>query len=525
MLSISNLSVSFGIRSVVRNISLNIECGQTLGLVGESGSGKSMTSLAVMGLLPQAAKESGNIFFNGVDLLSLSEKERCNLRGKDISMIFQEPMTALNPALRCGKQVCEVLQLHKKMNKRQAKEKTLQLFSEVMIPRPEESFRKYPHQLSGGQLQRVMIAMAIACEPQLLIADEPTTALDVTVQREVLQLLKKLQQQYGMAMLFVSHDLSIVLAICEKVAVMQHGVIVEQGSAHDIMINPQHSYTKQLINARRRKKKVEEHISSSDENNILLSIKNLSTTFVTKSSLFGKPLHTFTAVNNISLDLFKGETLGLVGESGCGKTTLGRSIMQLVTAQQGEIFFNGEQINHIQGEPLKQFRRSVQLVFQDPYSSLNPRMRIGEAIMESMLVHGICSGKKEAVDEVCRLLQKVGLDEIYYTRFPHELSGGQRQRIVIARALAVHPKILICDESVSALDVSIQAQVLQLLADLKKELGLSYIFISHDLGVVRQISDRVMVMQRGNLVEINDTEALFEHPQAEYTRRLIAAAY
>ncbi len=523
MLSISNLSISFGARPVVKNISLHIAPGQTLGLVGESGSGKSMTSLAVMGLLPKGAAAQGEILFNEKNLLSISEKERCELRGKNISMIFQEPMTALNPSLRCGKQVCEILQLHKGLNKQQAREKTLQLFQEVMIPRPEESFKKYPHQLSGGQLQRVMIAMAIACEPQLLIADEPTTALDVTVQREVLQLLQALQKRYGMAMLFVSHDLDVVSAVCENIAVMQHGVVVEQGSAKDILNNPQHSYTKQLVIARKRGVNDSKFEKRVKEN--LLSVKNLSTTFITKKNFFGKSLQTFTAVNNISLDLYKGETLGLVGESGCGKTTLGRSIMQLATAQQGEIFFEGEPVNHAQGELLKAFRRKVQLVFQDPYSSLNPRLRIGQAIVEPMLVHGICANKTEAIDETNKLLKKVGLDENYFSRFPHELSGGQRQRIVIARALAVRPQVLICDESVSALDVSIQAQVLQLLSDLKKELGLSYIFISHDLGVVRQISDRVMVMRGGNLVEMNDTEQLFEHPQSEYTKKLIAAAY
>jgi peptide/nickel transport system ATP-binding protein len=492
--------------------------------VGESGSGKSMTSLAVMGLLPKGASAQGEIIFNEKKLLSLSEKECCALRGKNISMIFQEPMTALNPSLRCGEQVCEILRLHKGLSKEQAREKTLQLFSEVMIPRPDESFKKYPHQLSGGQLQRVMIAMAVACEPQLLIADEPTTALDVTVQREVLQLLQTLQKRYGMAMLFVSHDLDVVAAVCEKIAVMQHGEIVELGCAKNILNNPQHIYTRQLIAARKRKvESSEERIK--EDLPALLSVKNLSTTFVTKKNFLGQAKKTFTAANNISLDLHKGETLGLVGESGCGKTTLGRSIMQLVEAQQGEIFFGGKQVNHAQGAALKNFRQKVQLVFQDPYSSLNPRLRIGQAIVEPMLVHGICASKTEAMNEANKLLQKVGLDETYSSRFPHELSGGQRQRIVIARALAVQPQILICDESVSALDVSIQAQVLQLLSDLKNELGLSYIFISHDLGVVRQISDRVMVMRSGNLVEINSTEMLFENPQSEYTKRLIAAAY
>jgi peptide/nickel transport system ATP-binding protein len=341
--------------------------------------------------------------------------------------------------------------------------------------------------------------------------------------KEASKLLQTLQKRYGMAMLFVSHDLNVVTAICEKVAVMQHGAIVEQGNAKDILSNPQHSYTKQLTNARRGMAKDAE--PQKEEQKKLLSVKNLSTTFITKKNFFGQLLQTFTAVNNVSFDLYKGETLGLVGESGCGKTTLGRSIMQLVTAQQGEIFFNGEQINHAQGKLLKAFRRKVQLVFQDPYSSLNPRIRIGEAIIEPMLVHGICASKNEAMKEASTLLQKVGLDESYFFRFPHELSGGQRQRIVIARALAVRPQVLICDESVSALDVSIQAQVLQLLADLKTELGLSYIFISHDLGVVRQVSNRVMVMCGGSLVEENATEQLFEHPQSEYTKRLVAAAY
>lgn len=521
MISINNLNISIGANTVVDNISIQISNGETLGLVGESGSGKSMTALAIMGLLPKVAKvNSGSILFEQKELLSLTQKEMCNIRGKNIAMIFQEPMTALNPSLRCGHQVDEILKIHSNIKSKDAKVHTLERFAEVLIPNPEEAYNKYPHQLSGGQLQRVMIAMAISCKPQLLIADEPTTALDVTVQREVLMLLKNLQQRYGMGMLFVSHDLNVVSAICENIAVMQHGKIVEQGISKDILTNPQNPYTQHLISCRNSVAAEKQKSKTSR----ILEVKDLTTTFVTKKSLLGKPLKTFTAVNNVSFDLYRGETLGLVGESGSGKSTLGRSIMQLVDSKSENIIFNGVNVNHVKGNELKQLRKQVQLVFQDPYSSLNPRLSIGHAIEEPIVVHGIASGD-EAKKKALGLLEKVGLGSKYYSRFPHELSGGQRQRVVIARALAVNPQILICDESVSALDVSIQAQVLQLLNQMKKEFDLSYIFISHDLAVVRQVSDRIMVMQHGNLVEINTADSLFENPQKEYTKRLIAAEF
>jgi peptide/nickel transport system ATP-binding protein len=521
MISINNLNISIGANTVVDNVSLQIRSGETLGLVGESGSGKSMTALTIMRLLPKVAKvNNGSIFFEQKELLSLTQKEMCDIRGKNIAMIFQEPMTALNPSLRCGHQVDEILKIHSNIKSKDTKAYTLERFAEVLMPNPEEAYNKYPHQLSGGQLQRVMIAMVISCKPQLLIADEPTTALDVTVQREVLMLLKSLQRRYGMGMLFVSHDLNVVSAICENIAVMQHGKIVEQGASKNILTNPQNFYTQHLISCR-NSVAAEKQKSKTGK---ILDVKDLTATFITKKSLLGKPLKSFPAVNNISFELYKGETLGLVGESGSGKSTLGRSIMQLIDSKSENIIFNGINVNHAKGNELKLLRKQMQLVFQDPYSSLNPRLSIGHAIEEPIAVHGIASGK-EARENALVLLKKVGLGSKYYSRFPHELSGGQRQRVVIARALAVNPQILICDESFSALDVSIQAQVLQLLNQMKKEFDLSYIFISHDLAVVRQMSDRIMVMQHGNLVEINTADNLFENPQKEYTKRLIAAKF
>ncbi|GHT72370.1 ABC transporter permease [Bacteroidia bacterium] len=522
MLQVRQLHIGFGGQSVVKNVSLHIPCGTTVGLVGESGSGKSLTALAVMGLLPDGASVThGSIRFGERSLLQCSKQEWCGLRGQQIAMIFQEPMTALNPSLRCGKQVDEIILTHQKISRADAKKQTLARFAEVLLPHPDEAYKKYPHQLSGGQRQRVMIAMAIANKPRLLIADEPTTALDAVVQREILLLLQTLQRRYNMAMLLVSHDLSMIAEVCDTIAVMQNGEIVEQGDAQNVLKQPQHSYTKHLLNSR----KLWFRNDSQPCNTPILEVKNVSTTFATRHNFLGKTTQTFTAVNQVSFQLFTGETLGLVGESGCGKSTLGRTIMQLLPTQSGEIIFEGKALSPRNRNAVKRYRQSVQLIFQDPYSALNPKMRIGNAIAEPMQVHGIAAGQKDAQEQAEVLLQKVGLGSEFLSRYPHQLSGGQRQRVVIARALALQPQVLICDESVSALDVCIQSQVLQLLRSLQEEMQLSYLFISHDLSVVRQISDRIMVMQHGNLVEINTAQNLFAHPKSAYTRHLIDAAY
>lgn len=555
MLTISNLTVEFkGVGSVVKDISLSIGRGETVGLVGESGSGKSITSLTVMGLLPPTAFVKGNITFTKADgttveLTSTAESYPQNVRGREIAMIFQEPMTALNPTIRCGEQVDEMMCENLGYSHQQAKDKTLELFKEVLLPDPEKAYRSYPHELSGGQRQRVMIAMAISCNPQLLIADEPTTALDVTVQKEILDLLKALKQRYGMGLIFISHDLRIVSEVCERIAVMRHGNLVEQGLSKDIFHHPQQPYTQALIsclppiNSRperlltvaeftnqtvRSTKKQNKEERKQLHNRMysrqpILKVSHLDAGYSFGGSLFSKTRKLFKAVKNVEFEVFPGETFGLVGESGCGKTSLGRTLVGLVKNLNGAIEFQGKRIDNLKGEELRLMRRDIQMIFQDPFSSLNPKITVGEAIMEPMRVHKVGANEAERKERMSDLLAKVGLPADVAHRYPHEFSGGQRQRIVIARSLALEPKLVICDESVSALDVSVQAQVLNLLNDLKQELGLTYIFISHDLSVVRYMSDRVMVMQKGELVELNDADELYKNPQKEYTKKLIGA--
>ena len=562
LLSIRNLKVAFKRESqwleAVHGIDLDVMTGRTLGLVGESGSGKSVSSLAVMRLLNEKMSRiaADSIRVSGEEIKDFTESQMAEVRGKRISMIFQEPMTSLNPVYKCGFQVSEMILQHENVGKKAARERVVSLFKQVMLPRPEAIYNSYPHELSGGQKQRVMIAMAIACHPQLLIADEPTTALDVTVQLEILKLLRKLQAETGMGMIFITHDLGVVAEIADDVAVMHNGEILERGTVQEIMSHPRHPYTQGLLACRppmdvrlKRLPIVKEfldgqwqggktqilhdlqitaeerqaHLKMLYSHEPLLKVEHLQTWYPLRKGVFGRVYDHVKAVDDASLDVYEGETLGLVGESGCGKTTLGRSILRLVEPTGGKVWFDGVEVTALKGQALRDFRRQAQIVFQDPYSSLNPRITIGEAIAEPMLVHGIekDSGKRRAA--VCDLLEQVGLQPEHYDRYPHEFSGGQRQRICIARALAVSPKLVICDESVSALDVSVQAQVLNLLNRLKAERGLTYIFISHDLSVVRFMSDRVVVMYNGVPIETNEADALFEHPLQSYTKKLIDA--
>ena len=564
LLSIKNLRAAFKsegiLNKAVDNISFDLQKGKTLGIVGESGSGKSVTSLAIMQLLacPPALISSGEIVFKRKDgsyqdLLLLNDKEMRSYRGNEIAMIFQEPMTSLNPVYKCGKQVMEIILLHLKLNKKEAKQKTIDLFNEVLLPDPEAVFNKYPHELSGGQKQRVMIAMAISCNPSLLIADEPTTALDVTVQKTILELLKKLQQKHGMSIMFITHDLGVVAGIADEVAVMYKGKIVEQNTVANIFKQPQHPYTKGLLACRPKLDyrvevlpTVSDFVNTNGDDTIfkerrvddserikqheilyrqqpILEVKNINVDFTTKRNIFGKITKTYKAVKNVSFNVFEGETLGLVGESGCGKTTLGRTILQLIKASHGSVIYKGIPLSEIDANQLRHLRQKIQIIFQDPYSSLNPRLTIGSAIIEPMKVHNILTNDKERKNRVIELLERVNMKESQYNRYPHEFSGGQRQRICIARALALNPELIICDESVSALDVSVQAQVLNLLNELKKEFKFTYIFISHDLSVVKFMSDRIIVMQKGEIVEAGDADTIYANPQSDYTRKLIAS--
>jgi len=558
LLRINDLSIDFiaesGTTPALKNISLSVHRSEILAIVGESGSGKSVTALSILQLLAGTAKfSSGEIIFsedgkNEIDLIRLPNKELQKIRGNKIAMIFQEPMTSLNPVFTCGNQVAESIQLHKKISTGEAKKQAIEWFRKVKLPEPEKVYSKYPHQLSGGQKQRVMIAMAICCKPSLLICDEPTTALDVTVQKNILQLIKELQEEQKMGVIFITHDLGVVSEIADKIAVMYKGKIVETNSRKEIFDNPQHPYTKGLLACRplfhkkgerlpvvsdfleERKTEIKSSNEKQEIRNIkndkpetLLRVKNLSVWFPVKKNLLGRSLSFTKAVNDVSFEVIKGETLGLVGESGCGKTTLGRTLLRLIEPTEGEIIYNGIDLTKKTSDEIISLRKDIQLVFQDPYSSLNPRLTIGSAITEPLKVHGQYKNEKQRKEKAVDLLEKVNLDSKHFHRYPHEFSGGQRQRIVIARALALNPSFIICDEPVSALDVSVQAQVLNLLNDIKKEFGFTTIFISHDLAVVRYISDRIMVMHKGKIVEQGVANEVYYHPKNEYTKNLIAS--
>ena len=589
LLKVNNLRISFcrddKWQEAVHGIDFEVFEGKTLGIVGESGSGKSVSNLAVMQLLDRRKSriESDSIMLEDEDISHLNDDAMSEIRGKKIAMIFQEPMTSLNPVYKCGFQVMEAFGRQQTTDNRQQitvselvegktegsgtstgsvaetsqhlKKKVLDLFEKVKLPNPEIIFDKYPHELSGGQKQRVMIAMALLSNPKVLIADEPTTALDVTVQKEILKLLKELQRENGMGMIFITHDLGVVSEIADNVIVMNKGVIVEKGTTHDILNKPQHPYTKGLIACRppldyrlerlpvvkeflegkwRDNDQVKNELLITDETRQkqhkllysqepILKVQNLRTWYPLRKGVFGRTYAHIKSVDDVSFDVYPGETLGLVGESGCGKTTLGRSILRLVEPTSGNVIFEGRDITKLNDKELREYRKQAQIVFQDPYSSLNPRICIGDSIAEPMMVHGIEKDAKKRRERVCHLLEEVGLEASHYQRYPHEFSGGQRQRICIARALAVNPKLIICDESVSALDVSVQAQVLNLINRLKKEFHFTYIFISHDLSVVRFMSDRVVVMYNGKIQEMNEADALFNNPQNDYTKKLIAA--
>lgn len=529
----------------VKGISFELHRGQLTAIVGESGSGKSVTSLSLLQLLPKQAVVKGQIIFNNdtpVDIVKASEAAIRSIRGNDIAMIFQEPMTSLNPVFTCGRQVMESLQQHKKLSKQEAKEATLQLFKEVELPDPAAMLHRYPHEISGGQKQRVMIAMAMSCQPALLIADEPTTALDVRVQKNILLLIKKLQQENNMAVLFITHDLALVKAVADEVIVMQHGTIVEQGKTKDVLNNPQHPYTQALLACRPNKnskgkrlavvsdflnpskeKEEQQHWNNQPGEKTILSVQNLEVYFPVAKNMFGKTTRWFKAVDGVSFEVKEKETLGLVGESGCGKTTLGRAILQLVKPTAGNILLHGKDINSLNAAQLRTTRKDLQIVFQDPYGSLNPRISIGEAILEPLKVHGLQNNNRQRKEKVIELLEKVSLQADHFNRYPHQFSGGQRQRICIARALALEPSFLIFDESVSALDVSVQAQVLNLINDLKEQYSFTAIFISHDLSVVHYISDRILVMNKGKITEQGSADDIMGNPKQEYTQQLIAA--
>lgn len=551
--SIKDLNVSFSNGKedvkVLHDINFDIFKNEILAVVGESGSGKSVTSKALMGLLPDATAQitAQELSLLGKDLLRLKDGEWSRFRGSEISMIFQEPMSSLNPTITCGQQVVEILQQHQKINISSARKEVLSLFEKVKLPTPEITFSKYPHEISGGQMQRVMIAMAIACKPALLIADEPTTALDVTVQKEIILLLKELQQEYGMSILFISHDLSLVRAIADRILVMYQGKIVEQGTSEAIFETPKEIYTKALIASRpsttERVKKLPtisdfmQHTVDGDlitpsqreatHKNIydqapLLQLVDIVKDYPLKKKLFEKQTY-FRAVDSVSLNLYPGESLGLVGESGCGKSTLGNLILRLKDVTSGKIIYRDRDITNLTGKAMRELRKEIQIIFQDPFASLNPRLTVGQAIIEPMKWHGIGDSNAHRKEKVLTLLKRVGLTEEHYNRYPHEFSGGQRQRIGIARTVALEPKLIVCDESVSALDISVQAQVLNLLNEFKTDFGFSYLFISHDLAVVKYFCDQVIVMNKGKIEEKNEADALYANPQSDYTKKLIAA--
>ncbi|HWY97562.1 MAG TPA: ABC transporter ATP-binding protein [Bacteroidia bacterium] len=573
LLEVKNLTVDFKSEDdtvrAVDGISYSLNKGESLGIVGESGSGKTVSSLALMRLIPSSGKVvSGELLFNSrtrglVDVTKLGDKEMRSFRGNEIAMVFQEPMTSLNPVYTCGDQVMEAIILHQHVSKKESRNRTLELFKQVKLPRPEAIIDSYPHQLSGGQKQRVMIAMAMSCKPSILVCDEPTTALDVTVQAAILDLMKELQAEHNMSIIFISHDLGVIAEIAEKVLVMYKGRIVEQGNILDVYANPQHPYTKGLLACRPPLDKrlyilptvsdfmkpaqdgglnkinvtvsdiVDKYIITPEvrkqaheklyKQEPILQVKNLKTYFPIKKGLFGKTYDYVKAVDDLTFDIYPGETLGVVGESGSGKTTLGRTILRLIEPTSGSIIYKGQDLLKLSDREMREYRKKLQIIFQDPYSSLNPRITIGEAIMEPMQVHKILKSDRLRKDRVIELLERVNMNASHFERYPHEFSGGQRQRICIARAVALNPEFIICDESVSSLDVSVQAQALNLLAELRKDFGFSYIFISHDISVVKFIADRMLVLYNVKIEELGDADDIYFNPQKDYTKRLIGA--
>ena len=548
LVEVRDLRISFRVGKndvfdAVKGITFDIPQNRTVALVGESGSGKSVSAMSILGLLPDNAivPASSQVRYGGEDLLKASPQRLQAIRGKEVSVIFQEPMTSLNPVFPVGEQIGEALRLHMGLSPRAARARAVELLAEVGIPDPALRVNSFPHEMSGGQQQRVMIAMAIACEPKLLIADEPTTALDVTIQRQILELIAGLQQRHRMSVLFITHDLGVVGEVADHVVVMQSGAVQEQGPVKSIFEAPQHAYTKALLECRPRLDRrpmrlpvIDDFLSGNSVMNlaerkrgrqagepIVLEVKNLTKTFFLKEGLFGK--RAVPAVKTVSFQLAKGRTLGLVGESGSGKSTVGLTLMRLHEATGGEVLFEGKNLLSLSDKEMMAYRRRIQIIFQNPYASLNPRFTVGNILMEPMKIHGIGSSDKERTETALALLDRVGMSRASFGKYPHEFSGGQRQRIAIARCLTMKPDVLICDESVSALDVSVQAQVLNLLQDLQDEYKLSYIFISHDLAVVKHISDEIMVMSQGEVVEIADADALYREPKQDYTRRLMAA--